>query len=42
MSSTRSNFNNSVRTETEEENKQQLIDDDLVFKCAMTREYKNI
>ena len=42
MSSTRSNFNTSIRTETDEENKQQLIDDDLIFKCAMTREYKNI
>lgn len=42
MNSTRSNFNNSPKKDQEQEDKQQLIDDDLVFKCAMTRDLKNV
>ena len=42
MNSTRSNFTTDIKSEQKEEETSKIIDDDLVFKCAMTREYKNI
>ncbi len=42
MGSTRSNFNSSPKKDTEKDDKPQLIDDDLVFKFAMTRDLRNV